>query len=217
MENTHTYIEQAISRKKPGALVFPTDFRGHGSEDAIKKALARLTTKGKLRRLAHGIYYIPKIDPLIGEILPGADEVVKMIALKDKIRVRPAGAYAVHRLGLTTQVPMRAVYITDGPARKFNLGKLEIRFKPTTPKKLATIGPISSLMIQAIEELGTLNIGAETEVKLLELLSKEDPKKLQHDLMLAPAKINDYIVKLLKKQHNDRVAKTNRRTKKSDN
>lgn len=213
---THTHIEHVILRKKGGELIFPTDFRGKGTEDAIKKALSRLTQRGVLKRLAHGIYYIPKIDPVLGELQPGAEDVVKMLAKKEKIRVRPAGAYALHQLGLTTQVPTKLVYITDGHPRFFKLGKMQIKFKATTPKKLSTIGSISSLVIQALEEIGTDSVDAKTELKLYELLMKEIPKKLKHDLALAPAKVNDYIVKLLKKQVNDRLVEANERTKKSD-
>lgn len=209
MIKTHTHIENVIFRRKGGELIFPTDFRGIGTEDAIKKALSRLTQKGVLKRLAHGIYYVPKIDPVIGELCPGADDVVKMLAKKEKIRVRPAGAYALHRLGLTTQVPTKLVYITDGHPRLFKLGKMQIKFKATTPKKLSTIGRISSLVIQALEEIGTENVDAKTESKLHEFLKNEDPKKLKHDLALASAKVNDYIVKLLKKRENDRLVETN--------
>lgn len=200
MEKTHTHIEQAISRKKRGELIFLNDFRGTGSDDAIKKTLSRLTIKGKIKRLAQGIYYVPKTDPVLGELRPGADAVVKMLAEKEKIRIRPSGAYAMHKLGLTTQVPTKLVYITDGAARHFKLGKLDIRFKPTTPKKLSTQGKISSLVIQALEEIGTEKIDSETESKIADLIKKEDPRKLQHDLTLAPAKVYDYIIKLIKKQ-----------------
>jgi uncharacterized cupredoxin-like copper-binding protein len=209
MVKAHTYIENVILRKRGGELIFSTDFRGQGTQDAIKKALSRLTQKGVLKRLAHGIYYIPKVDPIVGELSPGAEDVVKMLAKKEKIRVRPAGAYALHRLGLTTQVPTKLVYITDGHPRLFKLGKMQIKFKATTPKKLSTVGKISSLVIQALEEIGTEYVDATIESKLHKLLMNEDPKKLKHDLALAPAKVNDYIVKLLKKQDYDRLVDAN--------
>lgn len=173
MEKVHTYIVAQINRKKEGELIFPTDFRGTGSEDAIKKALSRLTKKGILKRLAHGIYFIPKNDPLLGALYPGADEVVKMLARKEKIRVRPSGAYALNKLGLSTQVPTKLVYITDGPSKQFRLGKLQIKFKATTPKKLSTIGEYSSLLIQALEEIGTEKINPTTESKIMELLKRK--------------------------------------------
>jgi len=210
MEKTHAHIANDLSHRRDGELIFSTDFRGSGTEDAIRKALSRLTNAGQVKRLAHGIYYKPKVDPVLGELRPGADEVVKMLAQKEKIKVRPAGAYAVHRLGLTTQVPTKLVYITNGHPKQFKLGKLQIMFKATSPKKLETIGEISSLLIQALEEIGTENIDPETEKKILKLLLKEELSNLKHDLSLAPAKVNDYIVKLLKKQENDRVAEVNR-------
>jgi len=67
---TQTTIKSAISRRKKGNLVFRTDFRGMATEAAIKKALSRLVAKGKLERLAHGIYFIPKAKPLLGAIYP---------------------------------------------------------------------------------------------------------------------------------------------------
>lgn len=173
--------------------------------------MSRLAKAGRLKRLAHGIYYIPKTDPVLGELRPDVDEVVKILAHKERIRVRPAGAYALHQLGLTTQVPMKRVYLTDGSSRQFRLGKMLVRFKATSPKKLSTTGKISSLVIQAIEEMGVDQISPELEKKLLEFLRKEEPSKLKHDLALASAKVNDYIVRLMKKNitENDRVAQIN--------
>lgn len=198
MEKTHPHIKHLLSRKKRGELIFPSDFRGLGTDSAIKQALSRLTKKGLIKRLAHGIYYVPQIDHVLGEIRPSADEVVKMLALKEKIRIKPAGTYALHELGLTTQVPTRRVYITDGHPRQFVLGKLQIKFKATTAKRLLRKGKISSLVIQALEEIGTDKIDSETIVKIRELLLKENPRMLKHDLELAPVKVNNFIIKLLK-------------------
>lgn len=198
LEKTHTHIERVIARKKKGEIIFTTDFRGIGTDAAIKKALSRLAMQGILKRLAHGIYYIPKVDPVLGEVRPAADDVIKMIAEKEKIRIKPSGTYALHQLGLTTQVPTRRVYITDGHSRQFSLGKLQVKFKSTTSKKLLRKGKISSLVIEALEELGTEHIDVTTREKIRELLLKENPRMLKHDLELSPVKINNFILKLLK-------------------
>jgi hypothetical protein len=197
MEHVQSNIEALLSRKKGGSLIFPSDFSGMGTEAAIKKALSRLAKKGRLKRAAHGIYYIPKVDPVLGELHPGAEEVAVMLAKKEKIRIRPAGAYALNKLGLSMQVPTRLVYITDGPPRQLKIGKLEIKFKATSHKKLATIGKISALVIQALEELDVDHIDDHTTARIKKLLLTEDPKKLKHDLALAPVRVHDYIVKLL--------------------
>ena len=59
--------------------------------------------------------------------------------------------------------------------------------------------------------MGVDQISPELEKKLLEFLRKEEPRKLKHDLALASAKVNDYIVRLMKKNitENDRVAQIN--------
>lgn len=197
MGKTHSEIENTLKRKKKGNLIFPTDFRGMGSEAAIKMALNRLNKENIIKRIAHGIYLIPKIDPLFGAISPSPEEVAEALAKKEKVNIKPTGAYALHKLGLTTQVPTKLVYLTDGSPREIKMGKTIIKFKATTSKKLAMAGPYSSLIIQALEELGTDNIDEQTESKIKALLSKESPALLLNDLKLAPAKINDYIIKLL--------------------
>jgi hypothetical protein len=71
------------------------------------------------------------------------------------------------------------------------------KFKPTTPRKLAMKGQYNSLIVQALEELGTGNIDSKTEMRIKELLLKEDPKVLKEGLQLAPATINNHLIKLI--------------------
>lgn len=207
MEKTHTAIAQAISKKKPGSLIVPSDFRGTGTSMAVKKALSRIAKTNQIKRLAVGIYYIPKIDRVLGELKPDTDTVIQMIADKEKIRLRPSGAYVLNQLGLTTQVPAKRVYLTDGNPRKFMIGKLQIRFKPTTSKKLSLKGKMSSLVIQALEELNLDEIDEISRMKLKDLLLKENTKLLKHDLQIASVKVSNFIHALLKVQSNDRMAK----------
>jgi hypothetical protein len=198
MENIHKHIEHSVSRRKKGDLIFPDDFVGKGAQTAVRAALSRLSREGKLKRLAHGIYYVPKIDPLFGAIYPAAEEVAEAIAKKEKVRIKPAGAYALHRLGLTTQVPTKLVYITDGENRQIKIGKTTISFKATTPKKMALEGQLSSLVILALDELNAKNIDIETEKKIKTILEKENPGQLKRNLSLTSGRIHDYIIKLLK-------------------
>lgn len=142
MSTAHKQIEQAVRKHKKGELIFSTDFRGMGSEAAIKMALGRLHKQGLIKRLAHGIYLLPKTDPLFGEISPAPEEVAEAIAKKDRVQIKPAGAYALHKLGLTTQVPTKLVYLTDGTTRQIKLGKTSIWCKATTQKKISYERPV---------------------------------------------------------------------------
>ena len=203
MASTHKDILTKIKKLPPGELVFPTDFRGLGSEAAIKMALSRLVREKKFERIAHGIYLIPRTDPLLGKLHPSLESIAQAIADREHVRIRPAGAYALNKLGLSTQVPMKLVYITDGASRQIKIGKGGIKFKATTPKKLSLKGKISSLVIQALDELGSKAINDEMKRKIQVLLEKENPKNLKADIKLAPAWINDFIYSLQIKQNNN--------------
>lgn len=204
----HKQIERKLLKIKKGQLLFLSDFRGMGSDSAIRKSLSRLSREGKIKRIAHGIYLIPETDPLLGELMPSMEKVAEAIAKKEHIRIKPVGSFALHKLGLSTQVPMKLVYLTDGPARMIKVGKNTIKFKPTTPKKLAAQGKLSSLIIQALEELGTDALEQSIIDRIKELLKKEDRKKLMHDIKLAPSQISDFLFSLLNEEQNDRMVKT---------
>ncbi|WP_036603517.1 DUF6088 family protein [Olivibacter sitiensis] len=204
MKSTHREILGKIDGFKPGTILFPTDFRGTGTEDAIKTALYRIVKEGKLERLAHGIYYLPKSHSIFGKLYPSLEEIADAIAKQEKVRIRPSGAYALNKLGLSTQVPTKQVYITDGQPREIRIGKGSIKFKSTTPKKFAMKGQISSLLIQALEEMDLKNITPEMKAHIKQLLDKENPEYLMADIKLAPAKVNDLLVNLYFQNDNRR-------------
>ncbi len=153
MTNTENNVSNYIQFKPKGTLLFPDDFSHLGTPAAIRKALQRLKEKGVIKSVTHGIYIRPKTNKLIDEVMPSKKEVAKAIAKRDKVRILPAESYALNKLGLSTQVPMNAVFLTDGAARKIKIDYGMITFKRTTPKNLATIGKISGLVIQALKEI----------------------------------------------------------------
>ncbi|MGL1886273.1 MAG: DUF6088 family protein [Reichenbachiella sp.] len=195
MQSVEEKIENYIKSKPKGALMFPDDFMDIGSSEAIRKALQRLENKQAIKRVAQGIYVRPKISAYIGEFLPSAEEIVAGIAKRDKIRIVPTGVYALHALGLSTQMPMKLVFLTDGAPREILLGKRSVKLKKSTPKALLAKGKISSLVIQALREIGKDKVTAEEEQKILVLLNKESKKDLGHDIKLAPV----WIQKIMKK------------------
>lgn len=206
-QSTHKKIQEIVANTKAGTILFPTDFRGTGSEGAIKMSLSRLVKEKELDRLAHGIYLKPDYHPTYGKLQPALEEIAQSIANKEQVRIKPSGAYALNRLGLSTQIPLRLVYITDGPRREFTIGHGGIKFKPSAPKRFAMKGEISSLLFQALEELGHRQaLPLLDQIKAL--IKKENPLKLNHDLKLAPAWINDLIIFINKESSiHDRMAK----------
>ena len=198
MQSIEKQIEKSIKSKPKGALILPDDYLSYGTSDAIRKALDRLENKQVIVRVAQGIYVRPKISKLIGVLVPSAEEVAEAIAKRDRIRTVPTGSYALNALGLSTQVPMNIVLLTDGSPREIRVGKRKIKFKKTTPKNLLAKGKISRLVIQALKEIGNGKVTAEEENKIIDLLKKEEEKDLKHDIALAPVWVQKIMIKALK-------------------
>lgn len=199
MQSIETKILEAIREAKRGKLIFPGDFSNLGSAEAIRLALHRLEKDNIIVRVARGIYVRPVTSKYIGPVLPSAEEIAEGIANRDKARTVPTGAYALHALGLSTQVPMNIVLLTDGSPREIKVGKRTIKFKKTTPKILMAKGKISRLVIQALKEIGKDQQTEAEETKIIELLKKEKQQDLLHDIPLAP----DWIQKIMKKALNE--------------
>ena len=197
MQSTEKQIKEIILKTKRGVLLFPEDFSKYGSSEAVRLALHRLEKQEIIKRVAQGIYARPIISKYVGEVLPSAEIVAKGIAKRDRIRIVPTGAYALNALGLSTQIPMKLVFLTDGAQREIKIGQQSIKFKKTTPKNLLAKGEISSLVLQALREIGISKITLEEEEKIIELLKKEKPGNLQHDIQLAPVWIKKIMQKAL--------------------
>lgn len=197
IKSVERQIEKTIKSKLKGTLLFPSDFMELGSSVAIRKALGRLENKQVIVRVAQGIYVRPKKSKLIGAILPSAEEIARAIAKRDRIRIVPTGSSALNALGLSTQVPMNIVLLTDGSPRIIKVGKRTIQFKRTAPKNLLARGKISHLVVQALKEIGNGKVSVEEEKKIVELLKKENKEDLNFDLNLAPVWIQTIMKKAL--------------------
>jgi hypothetical protein len=176
-----------------------------GSSVAIRQALARLERKGIIERLSYGIYLYPKKDDLLGVLHPSVDDIAVAIARRDKSRIIPTGSKALHTLGLSTQVPMKVVYLTDGAPRKIKIGKQSITFKKTNPKKLAILrikGKIIALVIQALQAIGQENITNEILNKITIVLKNEQKENIIKGAMLAPAWISKILFSLTDNNRN---------------
>jgi hypothetical protein len=187
-------VLRKIKKASRGSLFFVDSFAGMGNAKSVGKALERLVHTGYLHRVATGIYVHPVKDNILGIVMPGIEDIAKAIAKRDKARILPTGSYALYKLGLSTQVPLNVVYYTDASARKIKLGKQTITFKKSSAKNLAAIGQLSKLAVQALRTIGKDKVSNQELEKIRELLKKEKPYHLQHDIKLAP----EWIRKLLR-------------------
>lgn len=176
-----------ISKRRRGSVFTPADFLDLGSRSAVDTALARAAAAGRIRRLTRGVYDYPRLDAALGPLLPSTDSIVRALRVRERTRLQPSGAHAANMLGLSEQVPVRQVFLTDGPGRVVRVGKREIVFKNTTPRQMVTAGRVSGTVIQALRWLGERNVDVKQIAKLQRTLSAADKRQLLRDSRYAPA------------------------------
>lgn len=190
-------VLEYLKHRQEGKIYFTNDFATLGTSESIRKSLSNLVKKDILIRLTQGIYLYPKIDKELGVLYPSVDDVCRAIAKRDKARIEPTGIFALHSLGLSTQIPVNVVYLTDGIPRKIKYGNRTIKFKKTAPKNLAMKGKVSSLVITALKQIGKENVSQEVELQLTKALKKESVENVKHDAQLAPVWISKLIFQLV--------------------
>lgn len=190
-------IAEALKTHPKGSVLFVDDFLDYGNPESVKKALLRLKEKELLVRLAHGIYLYPKVDKELGILFPSTEEIAKAIARRDKARIVPTGIQALNKLGLSTQVPMKVVYLTDGATRTVKVGKRTITFKKTSPKNLLVKGEISGLAIQALKTIGQNKVDEKTIERIRLILNNEKKENIINDAKLSPAWINNILMRAI--------------------
>ena len=107
-----------------------------GSRPAIDQSLSRLARSGKLMRAGRGMYVSP-VKSRFGTHPPSTEKLVEEFAMQRGETVVPSGASSANALGLTTQVPVRAVYWTSGRSRKLTLGKQSVQLEHVPSWQLA--------------------------------------------------------------------------------
>jgi len=189
-------MRRRIQARGDGWVFSPADFLDLGSRLAVDKALSRMAAAGSIRRVARGLYDVPKQHPIVGTTAPSIDQVAKAVAGKGGTRLQPTGAYAANLLGLSDQVPAKVVFLTDGRSKRVQLGKLSIVLRQTSPRIMATAGTASGVLIQALRYLGKAHVTDDTVKRLNRRLSTDDRKQFLRDVAYAPAWIADIMRRL---------------------
>jgi hypothetical protein len=132
MEHIANSIMTKVEKLPEGSLIAAKMFLGLGARAAVDQALSRLHRRGKLIRMSRGMYVLP-VNSRFGKRAPSTEKVVEAFASQRGETVAPSAATAANALGLTTQVPVRPIYLTSGRSRKLMLGNLnvELRHAPT--------------------------------------------------------------------------------------
>ncbi len=196
MDNTSQKIISKIESFGRGKIFFTDDFMGLGTDEAIRQTLKRLIESGKIIRVAQGIYCYPEIDEKLGLglIYPAYEHIAESMAQRSRARIFPAGEYALNVLGLSTQVPLNYVFLTDGPTRHLKVSNGGgITFKRVSPKNLAFTNRLAMLLTSALKSLKKENLTEEQIRQIRNILQKEDREAVMADMTLMPAWIRNIV------------------------
>lgn len=182
MQSVTDKILTRIRRNGRGHAFSSKDFLDIGTRASVDHALSTLTKRGEIRRVARGIYDYPKVNPeLGGELSPDYDSVARAIARKNGVRIEPSGAWAANLLGLSTQVPAKIVYLSNGTSRAYQVGSQKIAFQRVSPKELLPKSGPSTLVVQALRYLGQDQVDDSVVRQVRDRLSPSDRKALLRD------------------------------------
>ncbi len=147
-----------------------------GNRAAIDQALSRLARSGKLMRICQGVYMRPR-QTRFGECAPSVGKALRSLAALWGETIVPCGGSAANCLGLTTQNPVRAVYLTSGPNRRLHFGALAVELRHAPRWQLAAPHRKAGEVIRALAWLGPEEVEDSLET-VLPTLSEEDLKEL---------------------------------------
>lgn len=174
-------ILDRINEQKYGAFT-SSDFIDMGNYKTISKALEKLEDEKVIKRARRGIYYLPKYNNLLEiEEAPNINEIALAIAREFNIIIIPSGNYALNLIGLSTQVPSKYIYITNGPYNEYEVSNNKIYFKHSTSKEITNLPYKILIAIQGLKTIGKENVNDLTKEKISSFLSSDDKKYIKNN------------------------------------
>ncbi|MBO4996293.1 MAG: type IV toxin-antitoxin system AbiEi family antitoxin domain-containing protein [Muribaculaceae bacterium] len=183
-------VRERIMSLEKGAIFFPSDFVEIASPEAIRQMLSRMVKKAEIIRISRGIYYVPRSNKALGLecIPPSTEDIAQRIAERDRVRIIPTGDQALNQLGLSSQIPANAVYITNGARKKIKLtnGRNIIFRESNELRQFEFVSNLMMLAVSAIRSIGEENITEDIVDRIKAIVRNVSPDIYKHDLRLAP-------------------------------
>ena len=187
MMTTAEAIRNRISETGVGEPFTSTQFKALGTRASVDQTLARLVKQGEITRISRGVFVHSKQSRYVGEVMPEPSKVAQAIARAHGETVQVHGAEAARLLGLTTQMPLQAVFYTSGPSRELKLGKLPLILKHVARRKLALSGRPSGLALSALWYLGKERVTTSTIKTIREKLTPQAFEEFRAETPSMPA------------------------------
>ena len=196
-QTIYNRIVERIRTAEPESVFVSTDDVDLADVNTVRQCLSRLEQAGELQRIMRGVYYRPAFSQLLDEYeAPSPHHVALALARKYNWSIAPSGATALNLLGLSTQVPAKWSYISDGPYHKFDVGNLDLEFRHRSNREISGLSYKSAMVIQALRALGKDHVDDAAITKLRRLLTSDEKQALLQEAQQAAAWIYNHIKKI---------------------
>ncbi|MDV2989176.1 MAG: DUF6088 family protein [Dehalogenimonas sp.] len=190
-------IRQRIYGHGRGWVFIAKDFLDIASHENARKILSRLTTAGTIRRLMHGVYDYPRPSTLFdAPAAPDPYAIARAIARAHGWTIMPTGDTAANILGLSTQIPARYQYLSDGPTKHYEWDNGTLTFKHRTNKETTKLSGGTALLVQALKNIGESQIDNAVKNKIMAKLTPGEIKIALREAKYSTAWVYEIIKEL---------------------
>ena len=201
MKSIEDKILARIIRNGRGFVMTNRDFWDIANPSSVDWCLFRLKERKLIRPSIRGIYEYPKFSELLQEELaPNLGSVAQAIARKNQWHIQISGSAALNLLGLSTQIPVKTIYYSDGPTRNFLIGERKLQFKHILLRETKIGSPKNEMIVQALSELGEEHITPEVVDSLKRQLTSKERDKLLSETSFVRDWIRKKIILICKEE-----------------
>lgn len=171
-------IKKRIGKMEYSQAFVISDFTDIADYENVKKCILRLEKENLIKRIIRGVYYKPYYSNLIKDFsFPDFNMVADAIARNHNWIIAPSGITSLNYIGLSTQVVNGYEFNSTGPNKIYKIKNLTIRFKHKSSKDLLNLSYKSSVVVQAVKEIG-INIDEKSISQIRRTLTAQDKTQL---------------------------------------
>jgi hypothetical protein len=193
MQRVSAQILEYAKRQPEGSPLAAKSLLHLGTRAAVDQALSRLAERGQVIRAGRGVYLLP-VTSRFGTRAPSVAQAVEAIAAQRGEVIVPSGAAAANSLGLTTQVPVRSVYLTSGRTQKMSLGRQTVELRHAPRWQLAMAHRPAGQAVRALAWLGP-----EKAEAALQTLKRKLPPSAFSELVTAAPQMPTWLARFVGK------------------
>ena len=196
-------VMKRVAKMPAGSCFARSDFASLGTRLAVSQALSRLERAGILSSPVRGYYCRHRKSKLLNvDLPPDYAALAAAIARNSGWTIIPCGDIAANDLGLSTQVPAVWSYVSTGPYRTYEVGRMRLEFKHTANRELFNMSRKSALCVQAIKALGRDRITPAVIKRLNLVLSDREKIALMNETSHTTSWIYDVIKRIGREDEN---------------